>query len=178
MGLFVTLATAWVLSSGAALSEAPSQRTSASLDPDALSQRYRNWHYYPDWVIPPLCLNPFTCPTNTSERVVDVFQLWQTPDSPGVWRGVYLQYDGTGYETYMATSSDMLHFNLSNPTLAPGQPGALFSPRAGRPPLDGQPKPVKGEFDFGGITFIGPLLENCACRASAHLVARCLGTSL
>jgi hypothetical protein len=133
-----------------------------ALDPDALSQRYRNWHYYMDWVVPPMCLNPITCKTNASNSsVVDVFQLWQNPDSPGVWRGVYLQYDGTGYETYMATTTDMVHFNFSDPTLAPGQPGVIFSPRAGRPPLDGQPKPANGDFDFGGITFIGPLLENC-----------------
>ena len=143
--------------------------TAAALDPDALSARYRGWRYYPEWIIPPVCLNPFTCATNTSQTTTDVFQLWQTPDNPGVWRGVYLQYDGRGYETYMATSTDMVNFNLSNPTLVPGQPGAIFSPRAGRPPLDGQPKPADGDFDFGGQTFIGPLLENYTVGAPAVL---------
>ncbi len=74
-----------------------------------------------------------------------MFQLWQLPEEPGVWRAVYLQYDGTGYETYMATSTDMLHFNLSNPTLVEGQPGCLFSPRDGRPPT-WDTKPVEGDF--------------------------------
>jgi hypothetical protein len=165
MHLFLVSSLAAVVASALSVSGT----NALALDPDALSQRYRNWHYYPEWIIPPICLNPFSCPTNTTSKVTDVFQLWQTPDSPGVWRGVYLQYDGKGYETYMATSSDMVHFNLSNPTLAPGQPGIIFSPRAERPPLDGQPKPVNGEFDFGGITFIGPLLENYTVGAPAVL---------
>jgi hypothetical protein len=140
-----------------------------ALDADALSQRYRNWHYYPDWIIPPICLNPFTCKSNTSQTTTDVVQVFQIPgDTPGLWRAVYLQFDGTGYETYMATSSDMVSFNLSNPTLAPGQPGCIFSPRAGRPPLAGY-KPQNGEFDFGGITFIGPLLDNYTVGAPATL---------
>ena len=140
----------------------------AALDPDALSQRYRNWHYYPDWIIPPICLNPFTCATNASQSTTDVAQVFQLPDEPGVWRATYLQYDGTGYETYMATSSDMLHFNLSEPTLMPGQPGCIFSPRAGRPPSwDSKPQP--GDFDWGGITFIGPVLQNYTVGAPAIL---------
>ena len=143
----------------------------AALDPDALSARYRGWHYFPDWIIPPICLNPQTCPTNTSQTTTDVFQLWQLPDDaegPTAWRAVYLQYDGTGYETYMATTHDMLHFSLSNPTLVDGQPGCIFSPRAGRPPT-WDTKPAPGSFDYGGITFIGPLLQNYTVGARATL---------
>lgn len=146
------------------------------LDPDALSARYRNWTYYPDWIIPPICLNPFTCATNTSQSTVDVVQVFQLPDevSAGVWRAVYLQFDGTGYETYMATSTDMLHFNLSEPTLVPGQPGCIFSPRDGRPPT-WDTKPVKGDFDFGGITFIGPVLDNYTVGARSVLKRNAAG---
>ena len=133
------------------------------------SQRYRGWHYYPDWIIPPVCLNPVTCAQNTSGNTVDVFQLWSTPEDPDIFRGTYLQYDGKGYETYMATSTDMVHFDLLDPTLTAGQPGVIFSPRDGRPPLDGQPKPKEGEFDWGGITFIGPLLENYTVGAPSVL---------
>ena len=128
-----------------------------------------NWHYYPDWIIPPICLNPFTCPKNTSGSTVDVFQVWSTPEDPHTFRATYLQFDGKGYETYMATSTDMVNFDLTNPTLAAGQPGIIFSPRDGRPPLDGQPKPKQGEFDWGGITFIGPLLENYTVGAPSVL---------
>jgi hypothetical protein len=64
--------------------------SAAALDPDALSQRYRNWHYYPDWIIPPLCMNPFTCKANASGGVTDVFQLVQLPEEPGMWRAFYL----------------------------------------------------------------------------------------
>ena len=100
---------------------------------------------------------------------MDVFQVWSTPESPGIYRGTYLQFDGIGYETYLATSTDMVHFDLHTPTLAPGQPGVIFSPRANRPPLDGQPKPQQGEFDWGGQTFIGPLLANYTIGAPSVL---------
>eukprot|EP00047_Mylnosiga_fluctuans_P013435 m.31653 g.31653 ORF g.31653 m.31653 type:complete len:396 (+) comp4898_c0_seq1:33-1220(+) len=135
----------------------------AALDPDALAQRYRGWTYYPTWVIPPSCLNAATCAQHCNQQTgegctVDVMQVWRTHES-SLWHAVYLQYDGVGYETYMATSSDLVHYNLSSPTLAPGQPGVIFSPREGRPP-SWDPKPVPGDFDYGGITFVGPLLEN------------------
>lgn len=142
--------------------------STAQLFPPLTTQRTPEADY-PDWVIPPICLNPFTCKTNTSQSTVDVFQVWSTPEDPSTFRGTYLQFDGLGYETYMATSSDMVHFDLANPTLAAGQPGAIFSPRAGRPPLDGQPKPAQGEFDWGGITFIGPLLDNYTVGAPSVL---------
>ena len=136
----------------------------ACLDPDALSQRYRGWHYYPDWVIPPTCLNAATCDAHCNKTsgdgcTVDVFQLVQLPDevSSGIFRAFYLQFDGVGYETYSASTTDLVRFNLSDPTLATGQPGIVFSPRVGRPPL-GVPKPPVGAFDYGSQTFIGPLL--------------------
>ncbi len=103
-----------------------------------------------------------------------VFQLWQLASEPGLWRAVYLQFDGLGYETYMATSRDMLHFNLSDPTLIDGQPGCVFSPREGRPP-SWDTKPVAGDFDFGGQTFIGPLLENYTVGAIARLARNAAG---
>ena len=143
-----------------------------ALDPDALSQKYRGWTYYPDWVIPPSCMNPAHCANTTPGApggTVDVFQVWQTPDAPGVYRGVYLQFDGVGYETYMATSSALAGpYNLSNPTLLANNPGVIFSPRAGRPPVD-YPKPPPGSFDFAGQTFIGPILENYTVGATATL---------
>jgi len=127
----------------------------AALDPDALSQRYRNWTYYPSWVIPPACLNPATCPgfckNATGEGCcTDVMQLVQLPGeaAAGVFRAFYLQFDGTGYETYSASTTDMVHFQLDNPTLVPGQPGIVFSPRAGRPPM-ADPKPAVGDWDYG-----------------------------
>ena len=146
----------------------------SSPDPDALSARYRGWHYYPDWIIPPLCMNPFTCANASGSSaaatggITDVFSLWQTPEQPGVFRAVYLQMDSIGYETYSATSRDMVTFDLEDPTLAPGQPGVMFSPRPGRPPI-ADPKPVPGAFDHGGITFIGPLLQNYTVGAPAVL---------
>jgi hypothetical protein len=146
----------------------PADAARAPLDPDALSQRYRGWHYYPDWIIPPLCMNPFTCHANATSNVTDVFQLVQLPEEPGLWRAFYLQFDGIGYETYSASSLDMVHFDLADPTLIRGQPGCVVSPRAGRPPT-ADVKPVKGDLDWGGITFIGPLLENYTVGAPSVL---------
>lgn len=141
-----------------------------ALDPDALSQKYRGWTYFPDWIVPPMCLNPITCQNSTTGTgTVDVFQVWQTPENPGVYRGVYLQFDGIGYETYMATASALAGpYNFSNPTLLPNNPGVIFSPRADRPPFVG-PKPVPGSFDYAGQTFIGPVLENYTVGATATL---------
>lgn len=144
----------------------------APLDADALSQRYRGWHYAPDWVIPPVCLNPTNCKNTTPGAfggTTDVVQVFQLPGE-SLWRAVYLQFDGVGYETYMATSTSLAGpYNLTSVELARGQPGVIFSPRPGRPPLDGQPKPVEGSFDYGGITFIGPLLDNYTVGAPARL---------
>ena len=154
----------------------------AALDPDALSQRYRNWSYYPDWVIEPLCMNPGcnqTSQCNTAQKrpgspfagcFSDCFSLVQLPReaAAGVFRAFYLQWDGVGYETYSARTTDMVHFDTSDPTLAPGQPGVVFSPRAGRPPL-GDAKPAEGDFDFGGAAFIGPLVADYNVTATRVL---------
>jgi hypothetical protein len=88
-----------------------------------------------------------------------VFQLVQLPEEEGanIFRAFYLQFDGVGYETYSASTTDMVNFKLNDPTLAPGQPGVVFSPREGRPPLN-DVKPVNGDFDYGSQTFIGPLV--------------------
>lgn len=78
------------------------------------------------------------------------------------------QWDGLGYETYSASTTDMVHFDTSAPTLAPGQPGVVFSPRAGRPPIN-DAKPVASDFDFGGAAFIGPLVEDYNVTATRVL---------
>ena len=119
----------------------------SSLDPDALSQRYRNWTYSPTWVIPPTCLNPETCAAycNASTGLgctVDVFQVVKPDPTSDLWLGVYTQFDHVGYETYGAFSTDLVNFNLSDP-------GILFSPRAGRPPNVNGTGRQPGDFDYG-----------------------------
>lgn len=141
------------------------------LDPDHLSQRYRNWSYYPTWVVPPACLNPATCAAHcnitggsNSGCTTDVFQLIQLESevAAGIFRGIYLQFDGVGYETYMAITTDMVHFDLASP-------GVIFSPRTGRPPFSWNATP--GEFDYGGTTFIGPVLQSYAVSGPRVLQA-------
>jgi hypothetical protein len=126
-------------------------------------------------VIPPACLNAATCAAhcNTTSGVgctTDVAQVVQLPEEvgSGKWRAFYLQFDGVGYETYSASSTDMVHFKLDDPTLAPGQPGVVFSPREGRPPMN-DVKPAQGEWDYGSQTFIGPLLADYNVSATRVL---------
>jgi len=53
---------------------------------------------------------------------------------------VFTVYDGVGYQTNRATSSDLLRWS---------QPEIIFSPRK---------TGVVGDFDYGGAAFVGPLL--------------------
>lgn len=107
---------------------------------DHWSHRYRNWSYYPDYVMPPLGPNNFT----------DCAQVWQLPgDEPDQFRMTFLVYDGIGYQTHMALSTDLLSWNHT---------GVIYSPRANAPPLSWNATP--GQFDYGGATFIGPLLAD------------------
>ena len=159
----------------AAASASAAPAPAAGLDPDALSQRYRHWVYYPTWVIPPVCLNAATCAAHCNNAsgvgcTTDVAQVVQLPEEVGAgkWRAFYLQFDGVGYETYSASSTDMVHFQLDDPTLAPGQPGVVYSPREGRPPMS-DAKPAQGAWDWGSQTFIGPLLENYNVSATRVL---------
>jgi hypothetical protein len=103
---------------------------------DAWSEKYRNWTYFPTYVMPPIGPKSFT----------DCAQVWQVPGEAG-FRMSFLVFDGIGYETHLATSDDLVTWK---------QKGVIFSPREQSPPLDWNATP--GEFDYGGAAFIGPLL--------------------
>lgn len=144
---------------GAALAAPlPPTPTPTPLPADAWAQAYRNWTYYPDWIIPPSCVDPATCRPPyvnvTKPGLADIFQVWSLgdpfaspPPSPR-YVGVYTFFDGVGYQTAVATSDDMVHF--SQPV---GDAGIIFSPRRTW-------NATPGEFDYGGAAFVGPLLTD------------------
>ena len=101
---------------------------------DAWAAAYRNWSYYPTWVIPPSCVDPATCGgppyVNRTGAFTDIFQVWSvsdpfaTPPPSPRYRAAYTFFDGVGYQTATATSDDLVHFTQP---LAPE--GILYSPR-------------------------------------------------
>ena len=104
--------------------------------------KYRNWSYYPEFVMPP---NPEGLDKVQLVDCATVFEL----DSVQGYHMTYITFDGVGYQTAMARSHDLTNWNST---------GFVYSPRAGVPPTSWNATP--GEFDYGGAALIGPLLTN------------------
>ncbi|HUT94166.1 MAG TPA: hypothetical protein VMY37_32195 [Thermoguttaceae bacterium] len=93
-------------------------------DLDRWSAPYRNWHYWPDHVIP-------------SEPKIEGYEPFHSTDCPTVfqlpgddaWYMTFIAFDGRGYHSFLAESDDLVHWRTRG--LAMG-----FGP--------------KGEFDHGG----------------------------
>ena len=100
----ITLACHWSSSRGIALVFAsPSASTTSTprqLPVDEWSNRYRNWTYYPTWMIPPTpvgqgIINP---------QLSDVPSVWEATqqqmqvDGLPRWRMFYIFFNGTGYQ--------------------------------------------------------------------------------
>ena len=115
----------------------PPSPTSLPVDSWA-DKYYRNWTYYSDWVIRPSCLDPSTC-GRVKRNFTDIAQAWRVPGDKQ-WSMTYTFFDGEGYQTALAHSSDLLKWDQS--------PGTVFSPRVERPPLEWTAQP--GDFDYGG----------------------------
>ncbi len=137
-------AAALALSALAAAAQPPEPIDAALLD--AWSAPYRNWHYYPDHVIPAKPKVPgleefaaTDCPT--------VFQL------PGEekWRMSFIAFDGRGYNSFIAESTDLVRW--TNARLAMG-----FGP--------------PGEFDHGGCVLGAYLYESWDIKAPRRLARR------
>ena len=87
-------------------------------------------------------------------QLTDCAVTFQRAEAPGVHYMTFITYDGVGYQTAMATSRDLLHWE----TL-----GFVYSPREGVPPASWNATP--GDFDYGGAAMIGPLLQNYSLTA-------------
>lgn len=85
-------------------------KASAAIDTELLrrwSAPYRGWHYYPEYVIPQKPMVPgyeqfynIDCPT--------VFQM---REYPGKWFMSFIGFNGQGYNTFLAESTDLAHWS-------------------------------------------------------------------
>ena len=105
----------------------------------AWSAPFRNWHYWPDHVIP---ASP-PIPGITNLLGTDVPSIYQIPGDDK-WYLSFVGFDGLGYQSYVAESDDLLHWD--NYRLAMG-----YGP--------------KGEFDHGGRVIGAYLYESYELRA-------------
>jgi hypothetical protein len=107
------------------------------------SAPYRNWHYYPEHVIP-------------AKPNIQGFENVRSTDVPSVfqvrngekWRMTFIGFDGDGYQSFAAESDDLV--NWSNLRLAMG-----YGP--------------EGAFDHGGVVLGGFLYEDYDIKAQRVL---------
>lgn len=114
---------------------------------DAWSAPFRGWHYWPDHVIP---AEP-KIPGHEDFKNTDVPCVYQLPGLPSKWFMSFIAFDGKGYNSFVAESSDLVKW--TNPRLATG---------FGAP----------GEFDHGGRVIGAFLYESCDLKAPRVLKQR------
>jgi predicted GH43/DUF377 family glycosyl hydrolase len=107
------------------------------------SEPYRNWYHYPDHVIPARPNIAGFEDINKTD-VPTVFQL----EGENRWYMSFIGFDGKGYQSFIAQSEDLLHWE--NMQLAMG-----YGP--------------EGEFDFGGVVLGAYLYEDYNIRAPRTL---------
>ncbi len=107
------------------------------------SATFRDWHYYPDLVIPALPdIEDF-------ENIVmtDVPTVFQLHDDKK-WYMTFIGFDGKGYQSFIAESENLVHWD--NMRLAMG-----YGP--------------EGEFDYGGVVLGAYLYEDSDIQAPRKL---------
>ncbi len=101
---------------------------------------YKGWHYWPDHVI---SSNPLI-PEFESFHNTDVPCVHQVPGIPGKWFMSFIAFNGQGYNSFLAESNDLIHWE--NMRLVMGFGNA-------------------GEFDFGGRVIGAFLYDSYDIRA-------------
>ena len=142
--------TALLLAPLAALHAAETTAAPGPIDRETLdkwSAPYRNWLYQPDHVIP---ANP-NVPGHADFNSTDVPCVYQLPGQPDKWFMSFIGFNGKGYNSFVAESTDLV--NWTNPRLAMG---------FGKP----------GEFDFGGCVIGGFLYQSYDIKAPRVLKKR------
>ena len=107
------------------------------------SAPYRNWHYHPDHVIP---AKPSIKGFEKVE-MTDVPTVFQLPNDKK-WHMTFIGFDGSGYQSFVADSEDLLHW--SDMRLAMG-----YGP--------------EGSFDHGGVVLGGFLYDDYDVKAQRIL---------
>jgi len=114
---------------------------------DMWSAPYRGWHYQPDHVIP----SKPKIPGHEQFQSPDVPCVYQLPGRPDQWFMSFIAFDGHGYNSFVAESTDLVHW--SNLRLAMG-----FGPT--------------GEFDAGGCVIGAFLYDSYDIKAPRLLKKR------
>jgi hypothetical protein len=120
--------------------------TSQEIDRETLdkwSAPYRDWHYQPGHVSP---AQP-NIPDHADFKNTDVPTIYQLPNQPDKWVMSYIAFNGKGYNSFVAESTNLVEW--TNPRLAMG---------FGKP----------GEFDFGGCVIGAFLYESYDIKAGGN----------
>lgn len=124
--------------------------TNASIDRAAMdrwAEPYRGWYYWPDHVI---SSNP-NVPGLEGFHSTDVPCVYQRAGEAGKWYMSFIGFNGKGYNSFVAESTDLV--NWTGPRLAMG-----FG--------------EEGEFDFGGCVIGAFLMESYDIKAPRVLKRR------
>ena len=108
------------------------------------SKKYRGWHHHPSHVIKP---KP-NIPGYDGIQMTDVPTIYQLPGEDETFYMSFIGFDGVGYQTFVAESTDLLHW--SNMRLAMGY---------------GE----EGSFDYGGVVLGAFLLSDYSLSAARVL---------
>ncbi|HEX2947999.1 MAG TPA: hypothetical protein VHV83_00255 [Armatimonadota bacterium] len=96
------------MSNSAQLNTIVSQGGDQVIDDETMrlwSTPYRNWFYHPEYVIPPsIRISGYTAFSG-----YDVPTVFQIPGDDS-WYMTFIGFDGTGYNTFLAVSNDLLHW--------------------------------------------------------------------
>jgi len=117
--------------------ESKEMNKSATIDDKTVkewSKSYRNWHYYPELVIPS---NP-DIKSFEEVKMTDVPTVFQLPGDKK-WYMTFIGYDGKGYQSFIAESDDLIHWGNMRLAMGYGK---------------------EGEFDFGGRVLGAYLFED------------------
>ncbi len=114
---------------------------------DQWSAPYRGWHYWPDHVI---SAQPKIAGHEKFENT-DVPCVYQVPGEPDKWYMSFIAFNGQGYNSFVAESTDLIHW--THPRLAMG-----FGP--------------PDEFDHGGCVIGAFLYESYDIKAPRLLKQR------
>jgi len=98
------------------------------------SKKYRGWQHHESHVIKP---NPMI-PSYETIRMTDVPTVYQIPEDDKFYMS-FIGYDGIGYQTFVAESSDLLEWTNMKLAMGYGE---------------------EGMFDFGGVVLGAYLYEN------------------
>jgi len=135
------------MSAGAAAADKLSAQDIDRETMDTWSAPYRGWHYYPDHVVS----SQPKIPGCEQFKNTDVPCVYQLPGQPDVWFMSFIAFDGKGYNSFVAESTNLVTW--VRPRLAMG-----FGPT--------------NEFDHGGRVIGAFLYESYDIKAARLLKMR------